>query len=201
VERLLGIQASSAASGALTRTSRSLSKAEITLLDSLILRTQAYHPSQELSANTLREYRLAFQEMAAIHGTQLVEEALALIRLESRFFPHPAEINLRIKQIQEERAAEQKRYRAALAAQKRVEEEQEHQRAIAAGEYADIAEIVEDFYRRRGQKPIEELPPPEDPASAIDRVMAQFSQGLARGEQYEPALVKQVREWEGSRPK
>lgn len=125
-----------------------------------------------------------------------MEAALAKIRLESKFFPHPAEINLRIKQIEEERKTEQKQYQQALAAQRRVEQEKEHERALSAGEYTNFTEIMDCFYRKRGQPPAEELPPAEDPRNAMDRVMATFSKGLASGREYEPAVVEQVREWE-----
>jgi hypothetical protein len=125
-----------------------------------------------------------------------VEEALRKLRLESPFFPHPAEIGLRIKQLQEEREAERKKYRLALAAQKQVEREREHARALAAGEYTDLNEIMEDFYRKNDQVPAEELPPAEDSATAMDRMMAAFAKGMAAGEEYEPHVVEQVKDWQ-----
>jgi hypothetical protein len=185
------IQPKRAASEMQRLSGKCLSQAEITHLDTSILKLQAFHPNQELPGATLREFRAAFQDLAIIHGTAMVEAALLLMRFETKFFPHPAEIHQRIVELKETEVAEERRKRMAIA--------RDEQAAKDAQEHVDIRELIAELYRRQGQKPLEELPPVEPGYVALDRVMQSFSDGLAAGKEYEPRVVEEIREWERKR--
>lgn len=182
------------ASTALETTSKKcLSPAETMHLDKLMLRTSVYYPSQELSKETLHEFRDAYQVMALRHGVESVEAALRELRLTSKFFPHPAEINdviIAAKELEQAKGrwARQETYMREKAERERVERE--------TSEYVDMSSIVKEFYEKKG---VMERPEPiastEGFTDPHDRVMASFSRGLEDGKQYEPAIVEQIIAW------
>jgi hypothetical protein len=158
----------------------------------MLIRTVAYYPNQEIAPETVEEFRNAFAELALLHGVDEVEGALRKLRLTSKFFPHPAEINDVIVSAKELEQAKgrwerQEVYMREKEARERIEREET--------EYVDMGAIVKEFYEKKGvmeQAPVASTGGFTDPQ---DRVMASFSRGLEDGKQYEPSVVEQIMAW------
>lgn len=122
-------------------------------LDSLMRSALNYYPGQDLSAETISEYRQALLELMEMHGPEKVERAMSSLRLTSRFFPHPAEVN---EKIQQSAAAEADKGRWERQEQYMQEVEnlrrREHEKIMAEGGYVSMAEVAKDFYDRRKAK-------------------------------------------------
>lgn len=173
------------------------SQAETIRLDTLLLKTSVYYPNQELSAETLSEFRDAFKNLASLHGIEALESALRKLKLVSKFFPHPAEINDAIVAEKELAGAKgrwdrQEKYMREKADLERIERENT--------EYVDMQGVVTEFYAKKSM--VTGTPPPPagteycDPS---DRVMASFSEGLEAGKQYEPKVVEQIMSWRAAK--
>lgn len=134
-------------------TQQRLSPAEITQLDTLMLRTTVYYPNQELSAETFTEFRETMKELVSEYGMSEVEAAVMAVRKRSEFFPHPAAVN---KELELRADKERERDLAQRAAdQARWMQEQEkiqHEKVMAAGGYCSMADVVGDFYAKQKAK-------------------------------------------------
>lgn len=131
-----------------THLSRQWTIAETTRLDVMMARTAAYYPNQELSKETYREYREVLKEIGTRHGLDAVGEALKTLRITSKFFPHPAEVN---EQIAERIAAESA---SQSGTERRVAATQEMlARVFPEGtETVSMGDIYQDFIAKQKAK-------------------------------------------------
>lgn len=182
-----------------TTSGKSLTPAEITQLDKIIVRTALSYPSQALSKETLNEFRDAFKDLATLYGTEAVEAALRELRLTTKFFPHPAEIT-EVIEAQKEEAATKGRWERQEVYMREKDAREKEERANA--EFVDMNSIANEFFEKNGVMeravPVATTEGFTDPN---DRVMAAFSRGLSEGKQYEDSVVEQVMAWRQSRGK
>jgi hypothetical protein len=171
----------------------SLSPAEIIRLDKMLLRTAVYCPNQELSKETLNEFRNAFKDLALLHGADAVESALRELKLTSKFFPHPAEINdviVAAKELEISKGRWERQREHMRRAQEREREER------ATTEYVDMNGILKEFYENKGvQAKSPFVAPAPKSSNPLDDVMASLSRGLEAGQPYEPSVVEQILAW------